>query len=206
MRLLSGNPQNILIGSFAPIGYLEFSLALAPIAIISLALQIGILCLLYPEVRSRQASLYLPQLRFRLLRPLLKKTLVITLGLLIAFTAGVPMGKAALTAAALLLITRRVKPEKVLRQVDWNLLVMFSGLFILTHATQTLGWLEFVTPLANTPAKLLGVTAMLSNLISNVPAVLVLAPIIEKNDLSSWLLLSAGSTFSRKFDLVWFGC
>ncbi|OKH20521.1 anion transporter [Hydrococcus rivularis NIES-593] len=198
---LSGNPQNILIGSFAPISYLEFSLALAPIAIFSLALQIGLLCLLYPEVRSRQASLHLPQLRFRLLRPLLKKTLVITLGLLIAFSAGIPMGKAALTAAALLLITRRVKPEKVLRQVNWNLLVMFSGLFILTHATQTLGWLELVTPLANTPAKLLGVTAMLSNLISNVPAVLVLAPIIEKNDLSSWLLLSAGSTLAGNLTL-----
>ncbi|NJM90242.1 MAG: hypothetical protein HC847_27005, partial [Hydrococcus sp. RU_2_2] len=129
---LSGNPQNILIGSFAPISYLDFAFALTPIAIVSLILQIGLLCWLYPEVRSQKASVSLPNLRFRLHKPLLIKTLIITIGLLIAFTMGIEMGKAALTAAALLLITRRIKPEKVLRQVDWNLLVMFSGLFILT--------------------------------------------------------------------------
>jgi len=198
---LSGNPQNILIGSFAPINYLDFALALTPIALFSLALQIGLLCLLYPEVRSRQASVHIPQIRYRLYKPLLYKTLIVTIGLLLAFTVGIPMGEAALTAAAILLITRRLKAQKFLRQVDWNLLVMFSGLFILTSATQKLGLLNSLIPLANTPAKLLGITTLLSNLISNVPAVLVLAPLIDRSDISSWLLLSAGSTLAGNLTL-----
>jgi Na+/H+ antiporter NhaD/arsenite permease-like protein len=49
---LSGNPQNILVGSFSGIGYLDFAQTLTPVAIIGLGIQIGLLWLLYPEVRS----------------------------------------------------------------------------------------------------------------------------------------------------------
>jgi Na+/H+ antiporter NhaD/arsenite permease-like protein len=198
---ISGNPQNILIGSFSQIGYLDFAKALTPVALAGLVVQIGLLWLLYPEVRSLKASSNPPRMRYRLFKPLFAKTLVITAGLLLAFAVGVPLGEAALTAAALLLITRRVKPQKVLRRVDWNLLVMFSGLFVLTHATQKLNLLQPFTPLADTPLGFLGVTALLSNLISNVPAVLVLQPLIDKSDTPSWLLLSAGSTLAGNLTL-----
>jgi Na+/H+ antiporter NhaD/arsenite permease-like protein len=46
---LSGNPQNILIGSFSGIGYLDFLRALLPIAVAGMAIQIILLWLLYPE-------------------------------------------------------------------------------------------------------------------------------------------------------------
>jgi Na+/H+ antiporter NhaD/arsenite permease-like protein len=49
---LSGNPQNILIGSFSGIGYLDFLRALLPIAVAGMAIQIILLWRLYPEVRS----------------------------------------------------------------------------------------------------------------------------------------------------------
>lgn len=198
---LSGNPQNILIGSFSQIGYLEFARSLTPIALIGLGVQIGLLWLLYPEVRSTTPVSHSPQIRYRIFKPLFYKTVVITTGLLLAFAVGVPLGEASLTAAALLLITRRVKPQKVLRRVDWNLLVMFSGLFILTHATQKLNLLQPFTTLAETPLGFLTVTAILSNLISNVPAVLLLQPLIERSDTSSWLLLSAGSTLAGNLTL-----
>ena len=198
---LSGNPQNILIGSFSHISYLEFAKILTPVALAGLAVQIGLLWLLYPEVRSTTAESNPPHIRYRIFKPLFTKTLIVTTGLLLAFAVGVPLGEASLTAAALLLITRRVKPQKVLRRVDWNLLVMFSGLFILTHATQKLNVLQPFTNLANTSLGFLGVTAILSNLISNVPAVLLLHSLIEKSDISSWLLLSAGSTLAGNLTL-----
>ena len=198
---LSGNPQNILIGSFSHISYLEFSRILTPVTLAGLAVQIGLLWLLYPEVRSTTAESNPPHIRYRIFKPLFTKTLIVTTGLLFAFAVGVPLGEASLTAAALLLITRRVKPQKVLRRVDWNLLVMFSGLFILTHATQKLNLLQPFTNLANTSLGFLGVTAILSNLISNVPAVLLLHSLIEKSDISSWLLLSAGSTLAGNLTL-----
>jgi len=198
---LSGNPQNILIGSFSHISYLEFAQKLIPVALLGLLVQIGLLWVLYPEVRATISEPNSPVIRYRVFKPLLTKTLVITTGLLLAFAVGVPLGEASLTAAALLLITRRVKPQKVLRRVDWNLLVMFSGLFILTHATQKLNLLQPFTALAHTSWGFLGVTAILSNLISNVPAVLLLHPLIAKSDILSWLLLSAGSTLAGNLTL-----
>lgn len=205
---LSGNPQNILIGSFSGIGYLEFLRALIPIAVIGLIIQIGLLWLLYPDVRSRsvpqvslQACDNLITTKTRIFKPLYKKTLIITTGLLIAFVAGFPLTESALVAASLLLITRRVKPQRILKKVDWNLLVMFSGLFILTRVTQKLNLLQPFTHAINSAASLLGVTAILSNLISNVPAVLLLQPLIPKTDTHSWLLLAAGSTLAGNLTL-----
>ncbi|MBE9020710.1 anion transporter, partial [Chroococcidiopsidales cyanobacterium LEGE 13417] len=106
---LSGNPQNILIGSFSGIGYLDFAKVLTPVALASLALQIGLLWWLYPEVRSLKSSLTPPSRQDRLLKPLLIKSLIVTGGLLVAFIIGIPPAEATLIAAGLLLITRRIR-------------------------------------------------------------------------------------------------
>jgi len=198
---LSGNPQNILVGSFSGIPYLDFLRALAPVTLIGLVMQIVWLWLLYPDVRSIQPRQILNTSNQRIFKPLFNKTLVITSGLLIAFVLGLPLGESALVAASLLLITRRIKPQRILKHVDWNLLVMFSGLFILTKATQKLNLLQPFTHTINSAASLLGVTVILSNLISNVPAVLLLHPLIPKDDTQSWLLLAAGSTLAGNFTL-----
>ncbi len=198
---LSGNPQNILIGSFSGISYLDFLRTLAPVALIGLVVQVGLLWLLYPDVRSVKSCQVLPTTNQRIFKPLFNKTLVITAGLLIAFTVGLPLGESALVAASLLLITRRVKPQRILQKVDWNLLVMFSGLFILTRVTQKLNLLQPFTHTVNSAASFLGVTVVLSNLISNVPAVLLLHPLIPQGDTKYWLLLAAGSTLAGNLTL-----
>ncbi len=198
---LSGNPQNILIGSFSGVHYLDFMRVMTPIAVTGLAIQVILLCLLYPNVRSIVPCEHLPTGKKRIFRPLYNKTLIITTGLLIAFAVGLPLAESALVAASLLLITRRVKPQRILQKVDWNLLVMFSGLFILTKATQKLNLLQPFTYAVNSAAGLLGVTAILSNLISNVPAVLLLHPLIAKDDTISWLLLAAASTLAGNLTL-----
>jgi len=100
-----------------------------------------------------------------------------------------------------LLITRRVKPQRILQKVDWNLLVMFSGLFILTRVTQKLNLLQPFTHAVNSAGSFLGVTVVLSNLISNVPAVLLLHPLIPQGDTKYWLLLAAGSTLAGNLTL-----
>jgi Na+/H+ antiporter NhaD/arsenite permease-like protein len=169
---------------------------MTPISLIGLMIQIALLWVLCPDVRST-----LPQERFtlpdnRIYRPLFVKTIVITTGLLIAFVVGLPLVESALVAASPLLITRRIKPDRLLREVDWNLLLMFSGLFILTKATQQLNLLEPFTRAIGSSAGLLSVTAILSNPVSNVPAVLLLQPLIAHDNTQSWLLLSAGSTLA----------
>jgi Na+/H+ antiporter NhaD/arsenite permease-like protein len=199
---LSGNPQNILIGSYSGISYLEFAKALTPLALASLIVQIGLLWWFYPEVRSMKASLSEKPLRYRIFKPLLTKSLLITGGLLVAFLIGIHPAQATLIAASLLFITRRVKPDRILNKVDWDLLVMFSGLFIITEAVQKLGVLNWFSSFVNTPASILGVTAILSNLVSNVPAVLLLHNLIPHPDTRTWLLLAAGSTLAGNLTLL----
>lgn len=67
---LSGNPQNILVGSFSGISYLDFAIALLPIAGISLLIQIALLYALYPEVRSCESCLQAVPQPYRLFKPL----------------------------------------------------------------------------------------------------------------------------------------
>ncbi len=200
LATLSGNPQNILVGSFTGIGYGPFAQALAPIAALGLLLQIGWLWLLYPEVRSRQPCPPPTLPRFRPYRPLLRKTLVVAGLLLLAFGLGAPLAESALLAAAALLITRRLKPQRILSQVDWSLLVMFSGLFVLTRCTQEHNLLATVAPHLTQPAVLFTVTAVLSNLISNVPAVLLLQAEIPHTP-ENGLLLAAGATLAGNLTL-----
>lgn len=132
---------------------------------------------------------------------MLIKTLIVTGLLLAAFVVGLPLAESAFLAAAALLVTRRMKPQRVLQQVDWSLLVMFSGLFILTRCVQELNLLAGLTPWIAHPAGLLAVTAIVSNLISNVPAVLLLQGGISPEATQSWLLLAAGSTLAGNLTL-----
>jgi Na+/H+ antiporter NhaD/arsenite permease-like protein len=199
---VSGNPQNLLIGSFSGISYLDFARALTPVALFSLCVQVGWLCWLYPEVRSLQPYPSRERARYRLFKPLLLKSLAVTGGLLVAFLAGAPLAESAWIAAAVLLLSRRVKAQRLLAAVDWNLLVMFAGLFVITQATERLGLLRGFAGFTGTPAGLLGVTVVLSNLISNVPAVLVLQPLIPQGDTQAWLLLAAASTLAGNLTLL----
>ncbi len=199
---LSGNPQNILIGSFSGISYLDFAKALTPIALVSLLIQIGLLWWLYPDVRSTKSCPSVTPVRYRIFKPLLIKSLLITGGLLIAFLIGIPPAQATLVAAGLLFITRRIKPQRVLNKVDWDLLVMFSGLFVVTAGVEKLGILNLFSGLVYTPLNILGITALLSNLVSNVPAVLLLQHLIPHPDTKTWLLLAAGSTLAGNLTLL----
>jgi Na+/H+ antiporter NhaD/arsenite permease-like protein len=199
---LSGNPQNILIGSFSGISYLRFAQVLTPIALISLLVQIVWLWWLYPEVRSVAPDLKASSQCYYLVKPLLVKSLIITAGLLVAFLLGVPTAEATMIAAGLLLITRRLKPEHFLQKVDWDLLVMFSGLFILTAGVQKLGILHGLETFVDTPLRCLGMTIVLSNLVSNVPAVLLLKHLVDQPDERLWLLIAAGSTLAGNLTLL----
>ncbi|NJR55722.1 MAG: hypothetical protein HC768_14795 [Acaryochloris sp. CRU_2_0] len=156
---------------------------------------------MYPQVRSLKACPS-PRLdRLRLHRPLLIKVLLVTLALLTAFALGLPLAESVFLAAAILLITRRIKPHRVLYAVDWSLLVMFSGLFILTRCVQSLRLLDQWAVWVKHPVGLLGITAILSNLISNVPAVLLLQSFIPQDAEQAWLLLAAGSTLAGNLTL-----
>ncbi len=195
----TGNPQNILVASLSGIPCLGFLAALWPVALLGLALQVLLLALLYPEVRSLRPLPPLPPVRSRVYPALLRKGLLVALGLLVAFLLGYPMAQGAMVAAGLLL-TRRLRSERFFQRVDWELLVMFSGLFVVTEGVRRLGLAEGLLPLAQSPLGLLLSATLLSLLISNVPAVLLLAQHVEGE--ASWLLLAGASTLAGNLTLL----
>ncbi|PLS67966.1 MAG: anion transporter [Cyanobacteria bacterium M5B4] len=201
LATISGNPQNILIGSFSGIAYLEFAKVMTPIALMGMLMQIGLLYGMYPEVRSVQPFKQVPMLKPQTFTPLLSKSLVITGCLFTAFIVGLPLAESAFLAASALLITRRLRSERFFSQIDWGLLLLFSGLFILTRATRNLDLLSPLTQLVDLPIGLIASVTILSNLISNVPAVLLLQPLIAPENSQSWLLLAAGSTLAGNLTL-----
>lgn len=206
---ITGNPQNMLIGIAARIPFVRFTAALGPVALGGLLLAWLVLVLVYRDEFRSQRFEEAQITRQRPLWPLLYKTLAAAGLLVIALVAGAPIPLAALGAATLLLITRRLKPERVFREIDWSLLVFFSGLFVVTGAIRTTGLtgilFSWARPLAEQGAAAFTAVAVgLSNLVSNVPAVLLFRPLIPEfpNPEHWWLVLAMATTLAGNLTLL----
>ena len=206
---ITGNPQNMMIGSLSGIDYRQFTAALAPVAIIGLLLTFAVIALLFPkEFRGRQ-RVELGELRVRVNRVLLWKALVVSLAMIVFFFWGWPVAKVAIVAGALLLITRRVKPEKVYHEIDWSLLAMFAGLFIVVAGVEKTSLENDLLAFASRfhldrIAVLSTFSAVLSNIVSNVPAVLVFRPIVPRlaDPQLGWLTLAMSSTLAGNLTVL----
>lgn len=126
---------------------------------------------------------------------------------LLFIVSPLPREVVALTAAGLLMLSRKLHSRKMLGLVDWQLLVLFIGLFVVNHAFQKTGLPTIaVESLRNTginidqPAPLFVVTFLLSNIVSNVPAVMLLLP-AATHDMAGPLLALA-STFAGNLLIV----
>ena len=104
---ITGNPQNMLIGSFSGIPYRAFTAALAPVALVGLCAVVAVIALIYRREFREQPRLSLPHRPVRVNRVLMWKSLAVSASMVAFFFAGWPVPKVAVVAGALLLITRR---------------------------------------------------------------------------------------------------
>jgi Na+/H+ antiporter NhaD/arsenite permease-like protein len=206
---ITGNPQNILIASVSGISYGKFALALAPVAAMSLAINIGVLLFVYRGALAPRHDACPAQPRPRVYKRWVWKGGLVTAGVLVAFIAGVSPPIAALVGAAVMLLTRAVDPKRVYTRVDWSLLALFAGLFVVVAGVERAGLAErmlgVLSPLH--PENVLGLTAIaaiLSNVVSNVPAVMVLKSMIPQlaNPTRAWLVLAMASTLAGNLTLA----
>ena len=206
---LTGNPQNMLVGSFSGIGYRTFLLREAPVAVVGLLLVFAVIWLAY----RRRLPEALPALdleeRFVVHRARMTKTIVAVAVMLVAFLAGVPIALVAIAGAACCLLTRRVNPDKVYREIDWGLLVLFAGLFVVIAGVEASGLTDVLLGWASAiglyrPVVLTAITAVLSNLVSNVPAVLLFKTLIPTfgEPMRAWLLLAMASTMAGNLTIL----
>ena len=191
---LIGNPQNMLIGETLKLsfgGY--FAQALGPV-LLGLLVTWGLIAWqtrgrwAAPEGDATRAAA--PERREDDQAPLDRwqtaKGLSVAAALVAVFLflPAWPRDVAALTGAGLLLMSRKLHSNKMLGLVDWELLILFIGLFVVNHALQRTGIVAgMVADLAAAgvnlehPGPLFAATLVLSNVVSNVPAVMLLLPV-----------------------------
>jgi Na+/H+ antiporter NhaD/arsenite permease-like protein len=205
---ITGNPQNMMIGSFSRIPYTEFTAALAPVALLGLLLTIVLMAVLH-RADLTGGTLEARTTRLRVNHVLMIRSLLATALVVALFFAGQPPAKAAIIIGALLLLTRRVKSARVYAEIDWSLLLMFAGLFIIVagaeHELLTPPMVEAVGRLHLSVVPMLSiVTAVLSNLVSNVPAVLLLKPFVAAlpDHDRAWLVIAMASTLAGNFTVL----
>jgi Na+/H+ antiporter NhaD/arsenite permease-like protein len=207
---ITGNPQNILIGGFSRIPYGAFAAALAPVAAAGLLVTMGLIALCYPSEFFGRARLRLVSPRPPHVHgPLAIKSVLVVVLMMAAFFAGQPPAKVALIGGGFMLLTRIVRSERIYREIDWPLLLMFAGLFVVVAGFEkALLTPELVTAigrlgLADAPI-LSAVTAVLSNLVSNVPAVLVLRPFVGQtgDPQQAWLIVAMASTLAGNLTVL----
>ncbi len=206
---ITGNPQNILIGSLSQISYGSFARALSLPALAGLVLTIGFISVGFRAEFRNGRNLEMSVRHVRVHWGMVAKALVVTLAIVILFFAGKEPAKVAFVTSSLLLLTRRVKPEKIYREIDWSLLLLFAGLFVVVAAFEksvisaealnrmNAFHLERVSVMS-------GVAAVLSNIVSNVPAVLLLKPFVMHlpDARQAWLTLAMASTFAGNLTIV----
>ena len=219
---LIGNPQNMLIGSVLQLPFGDYlRQALPPVALALAALW---LWLAWGPGRARlgavasagaaSGSAAAPvagagaadEPPFDAWQTAKGLTVAATLMAVFLFTDW-PRDVAALVGAGVLLLSRRFHSSEVMRFVDWELLILFMGLFVVNHAfeatglaAQAVAWLAGQGVHLAEPGVLLVVGVALSNLVSNVPAVMLLLPHLPSAE--AGVLLALVSTLAGNLLLV----
>ncbi len=137
------------------------------------------------------------------------KSVLITIAMMAAFFAGQEPAKVALVGGGVMLITRVVRSDRIYREIDWPLLLMFAGLFVVVAGFEkALLTPELVAAIGSIGLDrawvLSGITAVLSNLVSNVPAVLVLKPFVAGlgDPQRAWLIVAMASTLAGNLTVL----
>jgi len=216
-----GNPQNAYILIQSGITFSDFALALAPLALISLAVAVGMVALVFRKEifdgglgkpRPIDRSLVMAAAPRKRMEAPFFLVLAVLVAVFIGFTAsswlGIPISLVAFLGGCFLLLAlplmkKDTGTSPILRGVDWTLILFFVGLFILLKGVETSGLMDMMLDsFADLGAGMAGVagltviSSVLSNLISNVPAVMLLSPVVPAGDQTLWLSLAASSTLA----------
>lgn len=200
-----GNPQNMLIGQTGRLDFGRFLLWCGPPALVSLGFAAAIILAVYRRdflarpSRSGQPSGDWPAYDSHQSRKGIAAVLVLV-GL---FFTPVAREISAISIAGLLLCSRKMHTRQILGHVDWHLITLFCGLFIVVRGIEITGMPQLVVSqlgasgIDMTRTVPLAVSStLLSNIVSNVPAVMILTKFLSASDTAAWHLLALTSTFA----------
>jgi Na+/H+ antiporter NhaD/arsenite permease-like protein len=213
----TGNPQNMLIGVASGISFARFVGTLALPSLGGLAIVFGVLVFVHRATlkasprRLTTNQLAVAEHPFDAM--LVTKALVVFGGALVGWLAGLSLPLVAIAAAALLIAFARRDPSEAFAKVEWELLLFFGALFVVMRGVRDVPLVHDLTSASG--ASLSGaslhdagiVTAAmlaLSNLVSNVPAVILWLPVVPRTAHPDfvWLVMAMSSTFAGNLTLI----
>ena len=210
---LVGNPQNMIIGHLSHIPFLRFSASLAPVALAGLVVEYAVLRVGFRKVLG-QTVIQRPTAPPP---PLDRRLLILTLAVLglvfVGFVAGLNLSWTAMAGGALVMVLAKRDTHKVLKLVDWNLLVFFAALFVVVDGLSSTGLPDqayrHVQPLfgssnARQAWNFAWFAEAGSNVFSNVPFVLVAGKWINNfaQPELMWKVMALTTTFAGNLTIV----
>ena len=208
---ITGNPQNILIGSVSGISYRDFVAHLGPVALIGLFVDWALLHWIHLRSDTTDPRPLPAQTAVQNQAPDtdLAWPLTVTLAVLAGFLLGFSPPLVAAAGGALLLVQRHREPKAIYGDVDWSLLVLFLGLFLILGGAEQAGITQELLTTAerlnlHNPVIFAAVVTLLSNIVSNVPTVMLLKGLVPQfhDARSAWLLLAMSSTLAGNLTIT----
>lgn len=211
---VTGNPQNMLVGIWSGLSFSGFMLRMLPVAV-------GGLVITYAYLRwAFRVSLAepFPQRPTAVVidadRPLVAKGLAMFVVALVGWLAGGSLPLVAITCGAIMVAIAQRDPADAIERVDWDLLLLFSALFVVMRGLEASGAVQWINERAleavhrgsvpSTAVGVSGVMLVLSGLISNVPAVILWRDVVPSlpDPPTMWLVLAMSSTFAGNLILI----
>jgi Na+/H+ antiporter NhaD/arsenite permease-like protein len=202
---ITGNPQNMLVGIWSGASFGGFLVRMLPVAFGGLALTYGYLRWAFRADLREPFREVLATVPLSLDRPLVTKGLTVFAVAVVAWLAGGSLPLVAITAGALMVAVAQRDPAYAIDRIEWALLLFFASLFVVMRGLEHTGAVAWIDARAVTLAQggsawggataVSGVMLTLSNLISNVPAVLLwrnTVPTLPDPDLT-WRIVAMSS-------------
>jgi Na+/H+ antiporter NhaD/arsenite permease-like protein len=195
---LVGDPPNIIIASRGGLTFNDFLVHMTPLVVVLMAVFVGLCRLMFGRMLrhdpERAAEIMALDEREAIAdRRLLWQSLAVLALVMAAFVLHPVLhyepSVVALLGAGVLVAATKVTTEQAIAEVEWPTLVFFAGLFVMVGAlveTGVIGALSQAAVAATagrlelTTMGLLGVSAMLSAIVDNIPYVATMSPIVEQ--------------------------
>ncbi|MDH7553022.1 MAG: SLC13 family permease [Spirochaetota bacterium] len=210
---ITGNPQNMLIGIYSGIPYLYFLLHLLPISIIGMIIIVVCIKRMYSHTFEIQHVLHYSQNEYEYnLSSMIFSVpifILITLFFLLHHVLDISIPLIALTGSSLILLLGKIKPSKIIKEIDWVLLLFFASLFIVVKGAEKAGILSLFLKFSHFNNSLHSITLLhavslvFSQIVSNVPFVILLGPTLKySNSNIIWLALASSSTLAGNATII----
>jgi Na+/H+ antiporter NhaD/arsenite permease-like protein len=205
---VTGNPQNAVIGVSAHFSFLGFLGHLAPVSVVGMLINVAVLSLFFrTELLNHPLKQQVKAVPVKVERTLLVKCCFAAALVIVLWILGYSFPLVAISVGAFILIIGRVRSENIYRRLDWELLLFFASLFVVIKGFQASGAIEHVIgffqsglhgSISSQLFAVSGVMLILSNLVSNLPAVILFRSVVPSfpNTHYIWLAVASTSTLA----------